>query len=396
MNARHAGLAVLLTLPAAFAYGQGAHAQGPSVFAPIPPSGNAEAFVARLPQEGERNRVLNDMEIGARSFWAGQYDQAKPALDDAITRIEAVYANNADATKARSLWYEESVKLFKGEPYERVMAYYYRGLLYLHDGDYENARAAFRSGQLQDAFAEEQQYQCDFGVMLFLEAWASHLNHDYDLRDETLTRLKKLRPDFPGIGPHDDTLVLVETGSAPRKLGDGAEHAFFVYRRGKGFTETRAAVVTPSGETPIYPMEDVFWQASTRGGRQVDRILNGKVQFQESAVALSTTLMTGSQIALGVQELGGGGTAGTVAGVLGGIGALSYLIAANAKPTADTRTWTSLPDTIHIMTLSSREAVTAGLAVRFKDPSSNVVGADKPLTFDRDRHGAQIGLVRSR
>ena len=391
MTARHTGFAALLVLLA-----PAAHAQGASVFAPIPPSGNAETFLARLPQEGERNRVLNDMEIGARSFWAGQYEQAKPALDDAIARIEAVYAKNPEATKARSLWYDEAVKPFKGEPYERVMAYYYRGLLYLHDGDYENARAAFRSGQLQDAFAEEQQNQCDFAVMFFLEAWASHLNHDYDLRDETLARLKTLRPDFPGIGAHDDTLVLVETGSAPRKLGDGAEHAFFVYRRGKGFSETRAVLVAPGGEQPIYPMEDVFWQASTRGGRQVDRILNGKVQFQESVTALSTTLMTGAQIAMGVQELGGGGTAGTVAGVLGGVGALSYLIASNAKPTADTRTWTSLPDTIHVMTLPSSGAVTTGLAVRFKDPSSAAVGTDKPLTFDRDRHGAQIGWVRSR
>ena len=59
--------------------------------------------------------------------------------------------------------------------------YYYRGLLYLRAGDYENARAAFRQGQMQDAFAEAEQYQCDFAIMLFLEAWASHLNHDYCL-----------------------------------------------------------------------------------------------------------------------------------------------------------------------------------------------------------------------
>jgi hypothetical protein len=31
--------------------------------------------------------------------------------------------------------------VFIGEPYERAMAYYYRGLLYWRDGEIDNARA---------------------------------------------------------------------------------------------------------------------------------------------------------------------------------------------------------------------------------------------------------------
>lgn len=371
----------------------------PNILGAVPPSGSVEVYQARIVQEGERNRVLNDMETGARAFWAGNYDLSKSSFDDAIPLIERVFANDPDALKARSVWYDEGSKIFKGEPYERVMVYFYRGLLYLRDGDYENARAAFRAGQLQDAFAEEGQYQCDFAVMMFLEAWASHLNHDADLRDEALERLKRVRPNFPGIGAHDDTIVIAETGASPRKLADGPEHAFFVYRPGKGFTENHAELVRPGGPVPLFPMEDIFFQASTRGGRAIDKILNGKVQFVEGSQAVSGTMLPAANIVLTVSEVSTGrfsGGATIAGGALAGVGAIATLMAANARPTADTRTWTSLPDKVHVMTFSSREAPTEGLAVRFLDPGGEAAMPDKPLVISHDPHGALYGWARSR
>ena len=196
------------------AFATGLIAAAPAVAAPA--WADLDHFQQKLQAEGEQNRVLNEMEIGTRELWTDNLDGAAAAFTDAITQIEQVYSADPNAAKARSLWHEEGAKSFKGEPYERAMAFYYRGLIYLRKGDYENARAAFREGQLQDAFAEEDQNQADFALLQFLEAWASHLNGDFDLRDEALNRLKQLRPNFPGIGNDDDTLVLVETGSAPR------------------------------------------------------------------------------------------------------------------------------------------------------------------------------------
>ena len=110
------------------------------------------------------------MRIGTSALQMGYYDLAKMCFDQCLNYIEAVYADNEKAKQARSLWYEEGMKDFKGEPYERVMAYYYRGLLYIQDSDFENARACFKAGVIQDAFAEERQHQCDFALLLFLEA----------------------------------------------------------------------------------------------------------------------------------------------------------------------------------------------------------------------------------
>lgn len=354
------------------------------------PSRDVETFVAKLQKEGERNRVLNQLEIGARQFWSGDPDAAGHALDDAIINIETVFTNDPNATKARSLWYEEGSKNFKGEPYERAMAYYYRGLVYLRKADYENARAAFRQGQMQDAFAEEEQNQVDFGILLFLEAWASHLNGDDDLRDETLGRLKLLRPDFAGIAPDDDTLVLVETGTAPRKLGDGADHAYFVFRRGKGFKENRAALALGGNMLPLYPMEDIFYQATTRGGREIDKILEGKVEFRRTTGGIGSALANSSVF---ISQMGG---SGGLAGGLAAVGAISSLISANAKPRADTRQWTSLPDTVHIATLSSRKLSASQGTVSYLIGETPGGREDQILTIETDPRGNRIALLRSR
>src|ERR1051325_6470013 len=93
--------------------------------------------------EGEHNYVLNAMKLAGVAIRAGYYDDAKRVLDEAIARIQGI-STGKQAAAARSTFKQESVKPFKGEPYEQVMAYFYRGLLYYRDGDYDNARACFR------------------------------------------------------------------------------------------------------------------------------------------------------------------------------------------------------------------------------------------------------------
>lgn len=372
-----------------------AQAAAPPPLPPVPYEAGPEAFVGRLATDLPANRVLNQMEIGARAFWRADYATARPALDDAIARIDSVFSDNANAAKARKLWYDEGSKDFKGEPYERAMAFLYRGLIYLHDADYENARAAFRRGLMQDAFAEEDQNRSDFALLLFLDAWASHLNGDTDLRDETLVQLKKLRPTYGGIGEKDDTLVLAETGLAPRKLGDGAAHAFFVYRRGKPIAENQVQVMNGAAPMQAYPMEDLFYQASTRGGREIDKILAGKAQFKAttggvgSFLADTTVALSSNNAAFSAN--GQYGDAVAAVGVLSGV---FLIVSSNSKPQADVRTWSSLPDTIHVLTLASGGRPMT-LNAHFLKAGVPVEGADKPIACATDASRKQLCLVRA-
>ena len=98
--------------------------------------GNAELAVAR-PQD----RVLWEYRIAASALRAGSLEEAKAKLDDAILNMGGIIANSADAKKERSLFSGESAKTFIGEPYERVMAYYYRGITELQEGKTDAAKA---------------------------------------------------------------------------------------------------------------------------------------------------------------------------------------------------------------------------------------------------------------
>jgi len=101
----------------------------------------ADRFVADKPaelqrilhtlyMEGEWNAVLNLDLLGLAAIEAGRPRLAERAFDMAAARILRIYADDPNARQARSLWSAESVKDWKGEPYERAMTFYYRGLLY--------------------------------------------------------------------------------------------------------------------------------------------------------------------------------------------------------------------------------------------------------------------------
>ena len=385
----------LLTGLALIALATGARAAAPVIVPPVAFDAGPEIFQGRLASDPPVNRVLNQMEIGARAFWRSDYATAKPALDDAIMRIDAVFNDSPNAANARKLWYDEGSKDFKGEPYERAMVYLYRGLIYLHDADYENARAAFRRGLMQDAFAEEDQNRSDFALLLFLDAWASHVNGDTDLRDETMIQLKALRPNFGTIGAKDDTLVFAETGQGPRKLGDGLDHAFFVYRRGKPILENGVQVMAGAAPIQAFPMEDVYYQASTRGGREVDKILAGKAQFKAatggvgSFLADTTVALSSNNGAFSAGGQYGGAVA--VAGVASGV---LLIVSSKAKPQADVRAWSSLPDTIHVLTLASA-GKPAALTAHFLKGGVPVEGEDKSITCHADENHKQLCLVRA-
>ena len=376
---------------------------GATLAARVPKEAEIAAYLADKPaqtqpmfrnvlMEGERNRVLNLDRAGLAALELGDDATAAKAFDEATAQILAVYAHNPAAEKARSKFVKEAVKPFKGEPYERAMAFLYRGLIYLHDGDYENARAAFRRGLMQDAFAEEDQNRSDFAVLLYLDAWASHLNGDKDLRDETLVQLKKLRPSFGGFGEKDDTLVWLETGQGPRKLGDGASHSFFVYRRGKPILENQAQVMLGAAALQAYPMEDIFYQASTRGGREIDKILEGKAQFKAVTGGVGSFLADTTVALQDSSALSGGGQFGDAVAAVGVLSGVFLIVSSSAKPQADVRTWSSLPDTIHVLTLASG-GKPQDLQARFLKAGLPV--ADKPIRCEMDENHKQLCLVRA-
>lgn len=348
-----------------------------------------------LYEEGQRNEVLNLMEIGLKSYRAGDTDEARRTLDRARTIIESVYADNDAARKARSVWYEEAEKDFKGEPYERSMVYLYLGLLFLEQGDYGNARASFIGGLLQDAFAEEEQNSADFAALLYLAGWAARQMDSPQLAEQHFNELLAFRPDAPIPGDDHNALLIVETGTSPRKLGDGVGHYQLVYRRGKNFRDKGAQWLNGDQWETVYPMEDIFFQASTRGGRAIDRIVEGQIKYKENTRALGTNLSSVSQdsvIAGASAAAGGVFAAGYAAISLVSVAAQG--MSASAVVRADIRYWKALPDTLHIIPVHAEPG--QQVQVRFLDDRGQPIpGMTDTAEFRFDDYGRGLALATS-
>jgi hypothetical protein len=91
----------------------------------------------------------------------------------------------------------------------------------------------------------------------------------------------------------------------------------------------------------------------------------------------------------------GAGMGSGVAGAAAGLGAIAAIAAFKAKPKADTRQWSSLPDAVHVRTFSSKKQTQSVATVRFL--AGDVPGAqpDRPLKFEADPRGARYAMIRS-
>ena len=359
-------------------------------------------------EQGERNIVLNHMRAGLAAIELGEFRTAEQSFDLVLDRIEAIYADNEKAEAARSTFTKENVKDFKGEGYERAMAYYYRGILYLMKGDYDNARASFKGAMLQDTYAENDKHKQDFALMVFLEGWAPHCQANKRLSAEAFSEALELHKGQLGadVPPQkislasfsipDDTknvLFIAETGAAPRKMADGDSNEKLVYFRPLESRIQKVAFAGNDVSIAVPPFEDIFWQAQTRGGRAVDYIMEGKAEFKKGADTVGNVLLTTGA----ATAMYGGYSNNNNAAIAGGIMMLTGLIAKGvadaAKPDADLRQWDNLPEYVHIaaarLTLDT-ERVTA----RFVDGASNQVLPERDVEI-RYAGKCGIGWVRS-
>lgn len=367
-----------------------------TVFA-VPQAAQADyaSEAAKLEKAASNDVTLYTLQAGLAAFTEGQLLQATQHFDDALAAIEGMFADTEAAARARSLWYEEGAKDFKGEPYERAMAYYYRGLAYLADADYENARASFRAGLLQDAFAEEDQHRSDFTSLMMLEGWANQLAGDAAQAADAYAEVRRLKPDWQAPNAGANLLVIAELGGSPRKLGDGIGNHEIVYRPPRRTPERQATVDIAGRAYQLGQVEDVLFQASTRGGRPVDRLIAGKVSFKETTGQVGQVLGTiASEGSLISAATGGGG--GQALGALAAVGAISSIVSANVKPRADVRYWANLPETIHAASFH-HTGLPSAIQVQLFDQKGAPVPIDKPVINKWiDKNGNVIVWIKTR
>lgn len=315
----------------------------------------ALAFWSHTADAQGDDSVLRALTRGTEALAAGNIHTAADAFDDATSSIGAIWGDSRAAQEARSLWYEESHKPFKGEPYERMMAFYYRGLLYFMDGDYGNAQAAFRQATMQDAFAEEEQHRADVVLPVYLQGWALRQQGSSGGAAEAFDWVDYLRPDLPLPEEVDSTtlLLIVETGFGPRKRQDGIDGEQLRFFRGRSFSEDSVNARIGNQVHALHMVENIYWQAATRGGRAVDSIIEGKVAFAQGTAEAGNLLTDLSEIS--AASSGSRWTTGrtdVTSRTIGALGVAALLFSSKARPAVDDRYWDNLPDAVHVVPLS--------------------------------------------
>ena len=325
-----------------------------------------------------RDKSLWEYRLASACMRNGNFQQAKQSLDDALLTLGGIYGKDPNAKKARSYFSEENQKTFIGEPYERVMAYYYRGILYWMDGEPDNARACFRTGELEDSSSDLKEYNGDYVTLDYLDGLAStKLAQDgSDAYNRAVAECKEF-PKPPPYDPQANVLVFVEFGPGPRKYATGRYHEELRFTVPQSFVHS-AVVRVEDKVVNIDPLDDLGFQATTRGGRVLDHVLANMAVFKGTTDAVGNAAIIGGAIAATSQNQ----TSEEVGLGLIAAGIISKVVSASTTPQADVRMWDNLPRYLSFTGLELPPGPHT-LAVDFRDANGQLIPElTKTVTFD--------------
>jgi hypothetical protein len=327
---------------------------------------DAQTALAEAPA---KDRVLIEYESGLSSLRRGNYAEAEQMLDDALLTVGGVIgANDKTAKQSRRMFSSESKKTFIGEPYERSMAYFYRGVIYWMNGQPDNARACFRNAEIQDSDTENREYAGDYVLFDYLDGYITEKYYGGDGSDA----LKRAEADFKlgKLPPYDknaNTMVFLEFGQGPGKYRTGEYGEELRIREGRS-TVRGALIKVDNKAVRVAPYDDLNYQATTRGGRVMDHILANKAVFKSATDNAGSAGILGGAILAGTQR----GTAQEVGLGLLAAGVISKIVSSATTPAADTRAWDNLPQYISFASLELPEGPHTGI-VEFTDGAGNVI-----------------------
>ena len=313
----------------------------------------SEAMLAPLARKTNEDFVLNNARLGSAALAAYDIDAAEGALLDAYEVINSVGVNNGGRTLGATV-VSESIKVWKGEPFERAMVNFYLGLAYYMRHDYNNARACFENalfklrdyGKGDDKNDSYKEQESDFALAyLMLAKCHQRLGND-DAAAKNFQRAVALRPDLarladPERNDRSNILLVVDFGRGPEKVTsqDGALAGF---------------KPTPEEEGPI-PMPVVFvdgQQVELHGADRAPVDLLGLAQDKrwesiDTIRAVKSALGTGLIVAGAAYA-----EADERANPVVALGLILSGLLLKASSQADVRQWEMLPRTTFIIPLT--------------------------------------------
>jgi tetratricopeptide (TPR) repeat protein len=317
--------------------------------------------LAPVAQEKDENYVLNNLRLGSSALAICDTNEAERAFINAYDVLNSTNVNDGGRAFAAAT-FSESVRVWRGEPFERAMANFYLGAIYYARQDYGNARGAFENslfklriydeGAEDDSKFDEQESDFAVAMMMLGRSWMKLGRPDQ--AESYFRRVETLRPDLRETvallrDPRINVILFVEFGYAPRKTADGMDGAQVAFvptpdRAGR-IPEPLVYVNGQRYATPdLAPPCDTVLMAQDRRWQSIDTIRTTKS-------VVGTGLLVGGALvtANGINQ----DSSGTA---LAGLGMMAVGALLKASSEADTRHWEMAPRTVFVVPL----ALTAG------------------------------------
>lgn len=307
--------------------------------------------------------ILENLRLGLAALADGEPRESEQALGKSFELLSTA-GLNADRTTAAVLL-NDGVRIWKGEPFEQALAFYWSSALYATLGQWDNTRAAaanalFRLTDFGRDMSQEKLARKAASDDDYLETGYTAVDTDFALgflmqaigadrsggggSKEQFDAAVRIDPGLQGMvetlrSRNYDTLLLVDFGRGPQKIGTGPDNAIAEFRS----RERRRG--------PLNVAFDGIQIAAAGPTCDVDRMAqdhrwNNLEDVRRAKSTIGTLLTYGGAIATGVGAYNDSGAA-----VGAGLGAIALGLLLKAAAAADTRYLEFTPSCIYLVPL---------------------------------------------
>jgi len=322
----------------------------------------------------DENVILNNVRLGLAALADGDAQEAERTLGRVFDYISTAGLNKDRTTAAVLI--NEGVKIFKGEPFEQALTYYWVSALYAAMGDWENARAAAANSlfRLTEFVGDRPQTQdgkdytvvdTNFALGFIMQALASDLSNAPGMNeqlDAALTINPKLEPIVSTLRDRNyDALLIIDYGKGPVKVAYGPDESLVRFAP----ANQSAAYVSVSANgrelTRALPVCDVNVMAQDLRWNDLEHVRKAKS-------AVGNVLFTGGLIATTIGAHNNSGEA-----VIAGLGAMAAGLLTKSGAGADTRYIDFAPQYVFIVPVLLGETSTISIKVNSTDVTELVL-----------------------
>lgn len=338
-------------------------------------SGNyasADASLNSLAAEPTVSQPLYELERVSVLLMQGKRTEAHALMLKVREEIETLFDPQSEE-KAISIWHGENNKVFKGDSHERATLYAFLALSFMEQGEWEDAERCVKNGLLADsANTKDDRYNSDYALLHYLGyvacMKAGRSNDAVAYRDEMVKVLsgRKLRVDAQSNAASllsdvslPDAFLVVWAGNPPSYVRGGEyEEIRHVVRGFTPYTFLTLDFGTAGEYMAPKWLADINYQATTRGGREMDTVLAHKAAVKKGMeTSRNIFLVAGYACVTTVSDnlaaeaiiLGTGCTCLAIGGAF-------HLAGACMNSKADIRSWRNLPGELYVIPVWTKGA----------------------------------------